>query len=180
MSGLLKLVTDIPMPKLTFFGLMLKKPFLLLVAVPTAIVSANIISFQKVAWLLFWLFIFDFITGVYASYLEWKKSDKADKWFFGKGEGFSSVKAKGSGLKALIYIALPYFLLQFQHILSLKNLKYEKFSDSEFGISTACLLVLCLFEGFSIFHENLPKCGFNLWENIKRIFNFAKEVKKEI
>ena len=62
----------------------------------------------------------------------------------------------------------------------LKNFKYESFSDAEFELATIALIVFCLTEGFSIFHENLPKCGFNLWHQIKKMIGFVKEAKKEI
>ena len=63
---------------------------------------------------------------------------------------------------------------------ALKNFKYESFSDAEFELATIALIVFCLTEGFSIFHENLPKCGFNLWHQIKKMIGFVKEAKKEI
>jgi hypothetical protein len=62
----------------------------------------------------------------------------------------------------------------------LKNFRYENFSHAEFELATIALIVFCLNEGFSIFHENLPKCGFNLWHRIKKMIGFYKEVKKEI
>jgi phage-related holin len=69
--------------------------------------------------------------------------------------------------------------MQFQIILAIKNIKYQSFSDSEFELSSICVIFFCLIEGFSIFHENLPKCGFNIWEEIKKMIGFYKKVKTE-
>jgi hypothetical protein len=169
------------LPKFTLLGILFKKPALLLITVAPTIVVAPVIDFKKTAWILLYLFLGDLFTGVYASYLDWKKKEnKTDKWFFGKGEGFSSDKFKKMGVKGVIYLAFPYFMLKFQETFMIKNLKYETISDAEFTLPTAIILVFCINEGFSIFHENLPRCGFNLFERIKKIAKVFYSTKKSI
>lgn len=168
------------LPKFTLLSLFIKKPFLILTGVPVIAAVTVVVSFEAVAWVLAGMFTGDLITGLLASYYVWKKSSPKEKWFFGKGEGFSSDKFKKMFFKLICYLAIPLLFIKFQRILMLKNFKYESFSDAEFELATIALIVFCLTEGFSIFHENLPKCGFNLWHQIKKMIGFYKEAKKEI
>jgi len=176
------------LPKFTFLSLLIKKPTLLIATsipiVTPIVIEPTIISFSSVAWILFWMVIVDQITGLAAAYYTWKDSPHEEKWFFGrggKGEGFSSeIFNRMLLFKGAIYIGLPYMIINLQQTMALKTVKYTKFTDSEFEYATIILLFFCANEGFSIFHENLPKCGFDLWGIVKKMFGFYKEVKKEI
>lgn len=168
------------LPKFMLLPFLAKKPIWLSISVPAIVTVPLVVDFIELCYILFWMFTVDLITGIFASYCLWKKTPRTkDKWFFGKGEGFSSKKAKGSFIKALVYIGLPYLIMKFQILLSLKNVKYETFSDSEFELASLAVIAFCLVEGFSIFHENLPKCGFNIWTSFKKMIGFYKEVKTE-
>jgi hypothetical protein len=168
------------LPKFTLIGLIIKKPTLLVTVIPVVVATKLVVDFEGVGWLLFWLFVGDLITGLGSSYVLWKESDHKDRWFFGKGEGFSSDKAKKMGVKLAVYLVVPYMLIQIQKLLFLKNFKYERVSAAEFEWATISLIVFCLIEGFSIFHENLPKMGFDLWGRIREMIGFYKTVKNEI
>lgn len=151
---------------------------------PTGVASAvvaQVVDIKIVAWTLFVMFCLDLITGILASYIEWRaKDENRDRWFFGRGEGFQSDKFKKMFFKAIVYTGLPLLLIHFQAVLMLKNFRYDTLSDAEFEWATIAMIVFCLNEGFSIFHENLPRCGFNLWHEIKRMIGFYKDVKKEL
>lgn len=168
------------LPKFTLLSLFIEKPILLLVSVPAIAAVQVVVSFEAVAWILVVMFVADLITGLLASFYDWKKSSPKERWFFGKGEGFSSDKFKKMFFKLICYLSIPLLFIRFQQVLMLKNLKYETFSEAEFELATIWLIVFCLNEGFSIFHENLPKCGFNLWQSIKKMIGFYKEFKSEI
>jgi len=168
------------LPKFTLLSILLKKPFLLLASVPMVAVVSQVVSYEDVWYFLKWFFVADLISGLAASYCEWRKSDHKDRWFFGKGEGFSSNKAKMFGVKLIVYLNVPDMLIKLQKTLLLKTFKYSPISDAEFELATIVVLIFCAIEGFSIFHENLPKCGFDLWKTIKKILGFYKEAKKEI
>jgi hypothetical protein len=170
---------DIALPKFSLLVLFTEKPILIITTIPVIAVS-QVVSYDAVWYLLIWFFISDLITGVLASYYEWKENDHKDRWFFGKGEGFSSDKAKKMGVKLVVYLAVPQMLINLQKTLLLKNFKYATISDAEFELATIAVLLFCLIEGFSIFHENLPKCGFDLWKSIKNMIGFYRKVKKEI
>ena len=168
------------LPKFTLLSIFIKKPALLIASVPAIVAGSMVVSYKGV-WLIFVCFmVADLLTGLAASFCEWKKSDHQDRWFFGKGEGFSSDKAKKMGIKLVVYLLVPKLIVNLQTTLMLKNLKYSRISDAEFELATCVVLFFCAIEGFSIFHENLPKCGFDLWKTVKKILGFAKEVKKEI
>lgn len=168
------------LPKFTLLSLLIKKPILLIVSVPAIAAVSQVVSYESV-WLLFaWFFIGDLITGLMASYFIWKAGDHKERWFFGKGEGFSSNKAKKMGIKLAVYLLVPQLIVNLQKTLLLKNFKYSTISDAEFELATIVVLIFCAIEGFSIFHENLPKCGFDLWSSLKKMIGFVKEAKKEI
>jgi hypothetical protein len=168
------------LPKFTLLSLFIKKPVLLLVSVPAIAAVSQVVSYEGV-WIIFACFIVgDLASGLGASYCEWKKSEHIDRWFFGKGEGFSSDKAKKMGIKLVVYLLVPQLIVNLQKTLLLKNFKYSTISDAEFELATIVVLFFCAIEGFSIFHENLPKCGFDLWKSIKKMIGFYKEAKKEI
>ena len=172
---------DIAMPKFSLIQVFIEKPLTLFVAVPVVAVTNIVVSFELMFYVLGWFFTVDLFTGLLASYYEWKKKPtRKDRWFFGKGEGFSSDKAKKLGVKLAVYVVVPLALIKLQKILFIKNFKYESFSEAEFELATIAVIIFCLIEGFSIFHENLPKCGFNLWQSIKKMIGFYKEVKNDL
>lgn len=168
------------LPKFTLLSLLIKKPILLLITVPAIAAVSQVVSYEGVWYFLKWFFIADLITGLFASYFEWRKSNHKERWFFGKGEGFSSNKAKMFGVKAIVYLNVPDMLIKLQKTLMLKNFKYSSISNAEFELATIVVLVFCAIEGFSIVHENLPKCGLDFWGAIKKMIGFVKEAKKEI
>lgn len=172
---------QIALPKFTLFIEMFTKPIIGIVTVTPVIITAPIVDFWGAVTLLKWLFAADLASGLYGSYCEWKKSDKkSERWFFGKGEGFSSDKFKKMFVKIIVYCTTPIAMFKLQETFLIKNIKYESVMDAEMNIPTALILLFCLNEGFSIFHENLPKCGFNLWERIKKMLGFVREAKNEI
>lgn len=181
MKNFIQQVTSNAMPKFTLMIDLIKKPFLVIFAIIPAISVSPVVDFWSAIYILGLLFIGDLITGILASYFIWKqKVDKVEKWFFGKGEGFSSDKFKKMFIKLMIYLGTPFVIQKFQETFRLHNFKYATISDVEFSIATIIIIVFCLNEGFSIFHENLPVCGFNLWERIKKMIGFYKEVKTKI
>ena len=178
---LLAHITSLSMPKFSLLLGLFQKPWIgVNVLVPTLVV-VPVVDFWGAVFLLVILFSVDLVTGLLASYFEWKVlPNKSEKWFFGKGEGFSSDKFKKMFVKLMIYLGTPLVVQHFQELFMIKNFKYETISNAEISIATFLILIFCLNEGFSIFHENLPKCGFNLWERIKKMIGFYKDAKKEI
>lgn len=163
-------------------GELFTNPKIALFAIPTtAILSVKVVDIDSVYNLLWWFFGADFATGLWGSYCVWRKlPERKEKWFFGKGEGFSSDKFKKMFVKLIVYLVTPIAIINFQETFHLKRMKYEVLSTAEIDVATFLLLIFILNEGFSIVHENLPKCGYNLWNRLKKIIGFYKEVKNEI
>lgn len=171
------------LPKFSLILLIIKKPSVLIPIVPAVIATNVIVSFESLGYLLLWVFLFDLGSGVLASYFDWRKSDHKDRWFFGTGgkdEGFSSDKAKKMFVKAIVYISLPLLLIKLQQTLFLKNFKYTRLSDAEFEWATIAVITFLLIELFSIFFENLPRCGFNICSIVKKMFGVYKTARKEL
>lgn len=167
-------------PKFSLFIEATRNPFLGIAIVTTTANSLVIVNIWSAFYVLCWFFIGDLGSGLLASYFEWKKSDRKERWFFGKGEGFSSDKFKKMFIKIIVYCGTPLVVYNFQHTFLLKNISYKRISEAEIDLATFFILLFILNEGFSIFHENLPKCGFNIWSRIKKMIGFYKEVKNEI
>ena len=175
----MKILFNTALPKFGYINFLIENPICLATTIPSVVAVSNVVSYKDVWFLLSWFILADLLSGIAASYFTWKKSEHTDRFFFGKGEGFSSDKAKKFGVKLVVYMMVPKLILELQNILMLKKLKYETISDAEFEIATIVVLFFCLIEGFSIFHENLPKCGVDIWGSVKKIINFVKEVKNE-
>lgn len=181
MKNFIEELTSIAMPKFSLIIEFFNKPIIGMITLIPTIAVVPEVDFYSAVCVLGMLFVGDLITGILASYFTWRsKVDKVEKWFFGKGEGFSSDKFKKMFVKLMIYLGTPFVVQKFQETFKLHNFRYETISDAEFSIATLLIIVFCLNEGFSIFHENLPVCGFNLWERIKKMIGFYKEVKTEI
>lgn len=172
------------MPYLSKFSLICKtvftKPFLLISIVPAVAISA-VVELRAVVEILVWVFCLDLVTGVFASYFDWKKqTDKKDKWFFGKGEGFSSDKFKKCFVKLITYAATPLIVYKFEHTFLLKTITFKSLTDREIDITSCFIMVFCAIEIYSIFWENLPRCGFNIFEIFKKFVGVYKDAKKTI
>lgn len=118
------------LPKFTLIGLFFKKPITLITLVPVA-VSVKTIDIYAACTILAFLFVGDFLTGLLASYFKWKEiEEKKDKFFFGKGEGFSSDKFKKMFVKGMVYAGFPYFLVKFQEAFKIRTFVFPSISDA--------------------------------------------------
>lgn len=165
-------------PKFSLMSLLLKKPFAIVGAVPVIALSP-VVNLYDVVWILVWLFIADFGSGITASYFEWKKDAPKGKFFFGQSQGFSSDKFKKCFVKGIVYAGFPIIVLKFQQTFMLKNISMKSLTDSQIDVTTVLILLFCANEIFSIFWENLPKCGLNIPKGIKNLFVGVKDISKE-
>ena len=166
-------------PNFTFLSLFVKKPILIVGTLPVAVIVTHV-DFYKVVWLLFWLFVFDLISGLLASYFDWKKSASKGKFFFGNDQGFSSDKFKKCFIKGGVYGGFPIIVLKFQQIFMIKSFSVNYISEAQIDVTTAILLLFCGNEMFSIFWENLPKCGLDIPKGIRNLITGVKGVNNEI
>lgn len=172
----------IALPKFTLLVLLIKKPMLLGITLIASTVTALVVDFNPAKDALLYLFLADLVSGLLSSWFTWKaKVDKKDRHFFGSGdEGFSSDKLKKLGVKVIVYSAAPYYMVKFQECFMFKNVKYDKISDAEFTLSAVLILIFCANEIFSIFFENLPKCGLDVPNKIKKFIKWFYTSQKEI
>ena len=148
------------------------------ISVAPSAAIATIVDVQSVAGLLVALFLIDLVTGITASYCEWKKLTDRANWFFNWNKGgFSSDKFKKCFIKGMVYGGFPLIVFGFQHVFLFKTISIKSITESEIDITTACLLVFCANEFFSIFWENLPSCGVNIPKGIKNLITEVKEIK---
>lgn len=162
-----------------FFTHPIIKPIALATVIPNMVI-APVAKLESVVWILVMLFMADLGSGLLASYFEWEKDAEKGKYFFGDKDGFSSDKFKKCFLKGIVYGGFPLIVLKFQQAFLIKNMTFPSISTSEIDITTLCLLVFCANELFSIFWENLPKCGLNIPKGIRSLITGVKEVTNEI
>ena len=183
----MKNFTALAIPKFTFLCIMIKNPVLLI----TPVLIVPVVSLDAVAGILVWLFLADLLSGLAASYFVWKVTAPKGKYFFRANDlkakipesekGFSSDRFKKCFVKGIVYGGFPLIVLKFQQAFLIKNFKIPAYiSDSEIEITTIILLVFCANELFSIFWENLPKCGLNIPKGIRNFITGVKEIKEEI
>lgn len=162
-----------------FFIKPIIKPVVLLTVVPNMAI-AQTVNLESVVWILIWLFIGDLFSGLTASYFEWKKTAPKGKYFVGHNEGFSSDKFKKCFVKGMVYGGFPLIVLKFQEAFLIKNIKFSAVTNSEIDVTTICILVFCANELFSIFWENLPKCGLDIPKGIRNLITGIKGINNEI
>lgn len=136
---------------------------------------------QKAIGVLVMLMIFDFVTGIGASYFKKKKLEKSKPEL--KNQSLiSSEKLKKSGVKFLLYsmtILCSYFL---GVIFQLKTFKIIV-SDLEMNLCIGVVGFWCVVECYSIFFENFKDMGVDIKLIVKKItsiISFLKEKSSEV
>jgi phage-related holin len=162
-----------------FFANPIIKPVALLTVAPNALIAPTV-KLELVVFILVSLFVFDLFSGLLASYFVWEKEPEKGKYFFGCDKGFSSDKFKKCFVKGMVYGGFPLIVLKFQEAFLIKNIKFPAVTTAEFNITVICLLVFCANELFSIFWENLPKCGLDLPKGIRNFITGVKGINEEV
>lgn len=122
-------------------------------------------------FLLVGLMGFDFITGVLASWNLWKKSKiESNFWKY----GFSSSRIRLSIAKSVTYFLLILCTYWIEVIFRIKSFGSNSYTDHELTLSLLAIAFACSIEFYSIFFENLPKAGFDIWGYFKKIIAKVK------
>lgn len=178
-----KLVLSKPLTALTFAGITGLSIF-------TRIGALDIT--QQALLFLLGSFILDFITGVYASYIETKAKIKPlekkpnTKWkrFLNMidtlGKTISSEKLRKSVVKAIAYSLIVICTYGIQVIFFVKKFKFSNMSDREFTITLIVIGFCIITELWSVFKENLPRAGYDIGGAIMNVVRGVKKVKKDI
>lgn len=123
---------------------------------------------QMVLILLFGLFLLDFATGIYASWIEKKQKEKEDPEL-AKENLISSKKLRLSGVKAFIYCSGTLAVYGVEKVFFIKTFKFESVSEQGFTITMLIVAFFCAIEFYSIFFENFKRAGFDIVAMVKKI-----------
>lgn len=187
MNKLFLLFSEYFINTLTFKGLVISKPtcILPLSVYLTAFLALTV--FQQSLVLLLGVFLLDFLTGLYASYIESKReanlvkgtiSIKVKIGIF--SDTIKSEKLRKSAVKAIVYLLLVILSYIVEKIASLKPFSFESISTESYTFSTLAAGFCVAIEVWSIFIENLPRAGFDIVKTFTKAFAKAKEIKKDI
>lgn len=170
------------------FKAMFSKPLSLAVIIP----SAFVVTFSKMEIALMLLancIIFDFITGVWASYEEAVKKLLEEKGTKLKGfkqklrflffDVASSEKFRLSFLKAFVYSGMILFVYFLEKLFFIKT-SIDAVAIEEVTYTLITIALCCSVEIYSSIFENAKRAGFDLLEKIRNVFTFLKNVKNDI
>ncbi len=187
MDKLLSLFYGYIISTFTFKGLMITKPVCIL---PLSIYLTAFLAltiFQQSLFLLLGVFTIDFLTGIYASYIENKKEASLIKGTITVRvkigifkDTIKSEKLRKSAIKAIVYLLLVILSYAVEKIASLKPFNFESISTVSYTFSTLAVGFCAAIEIWSIFIENLPRAGFDIVKTFTSAFAKAKEIKKDI
>lgn len=137
----------------------------------------SISKFTPTQWvliLLFWFFILDFITGIYASWIE-KKKRKMENMDDNQNL-ITSEKLRRCGVKASVYCTGTLSVYGVEKIFFIKSVRFESVSEQGFTITMLIVAVFCGCEFYSIFFENFKRAGYDIVARVQKI----KSVKKKL
>ncbi|AKK73771.1 hypothetical protein OK18_15205 [Chryseobacterium gallinarum] len=117
-------------------------------------------------FLLLGLMTVDFITGVLASWNMWKNSKiQSNFWRY----GFSSSRIRLSIIKSVTYFFFIICSYGIEVIFRIKSFGSNNYTDHDLTLSLVSIAIACAVEFYSIFFENLPRAGFDIWSYFKKI-----------
>ena len=151
------------------------KPLFIAITVPTVALTVISDSTQAIYYLLGALAV-DFITGVGASYWVEKEINPVVKL----RSIIKSEKLRKSMIKTAAYAMIVIAIFKLEKLLLLKPIQFQSFSDAHFTFTFISIGLCISIELWSIFMENLPKCGFDLISRLRNIFTGVKKIKNEI
>ena len=149
-----------------------KKP---IVVIP-AIGIIELSNIQVSLALFFVLLFFDFLTGVLASYTEWKKLGKNTKFFKDREDGFTSEKWKKSLVKTITYFLFILTTWCIEKVFQIKPFELQYTEIKLVTITLIAIAISCGIEFYSIFFENLPTAGFSIEDESMKAFNKVKSI----
>jgi len=152
---------------------MLTKPVGVAMLVPI-VASPVFTTVQKSLILLGGLFVADFITGIIASYLEFKRSLPVLP-ASGKRYVIQSSKLRMSVVKFVFY-GLSILTAYGIEIVFVSK-EFELHADvKKMSLTTIMIAFCCGIEAYSIFFENIKRMGFDIIEKVKNIFKSGYSV----
>jgi hypothetical protein len=141
---------------------MLSQPTGIVLLISTVTI-ATLSTIQMSLLFLFISFIFDFLTGIYASWVEWKNQKIQITTYL-----IESKKLRKSVGKAIAYMAAIGFTYGFELVFFIKSFKISA-SGANLTITLIAVGVCVAIEFFSVL-ENMKRSGFDLIGKAKKGF----------
>jgi hypothetical protein len=141
---------------------MLSQPTGIVLLISTVTI-ATLSTIQMSLLFLFISFIFDFLTGIYASWVEWKNEKIQITTYL-----IESKKLRKSVGKAIAYMAAIGFTYGFELVFFIKSFKISA-SGANLTITLIAVGVCVAIEFFSVL-ENMKRSGFDLIGKAKKGF----------
>lgn len=154
----------------------LQKPAVLFPAVG---ISISLNSYHFAIFLLFGLLAADYVTGVYASWTEWRKLERPGSFWADREKGFTSDRNRLSIVKVVTYFLFILLSYVIEVVFRIKAFNIG-WIDHELTITFVAMGISCAIEFYSIIFENLPRAGFSIWDKFKKITGTAKNAVSEI
>lgn len=157
-------------------GISLKSMFTkstgVILVIPTITISTQI-NPTKAIMLLFGLFILDFITGILASYLEWKRTKSTERLI-------SSEKLRLSGAKVFTYLSTILVVYAIEKIFIDRTFQFQIISNKNFTITSVSIAFFCAIEFYSIVFENMKKCGIDIMAQFYKLISVFNKFKNKV
>ncbi|WP_417365566.1 phage holin family protein [Flavobacterium beibuense] len=123
---------------------------------------------QKAALFLVVLFAIDFVTGLGASWMEFKKEKplmpSSEKRYL-----IETSKLRQSIVKGVFYGLWALLSWAIENIFVIKEIPSGHISTENLTLTTYAIALLCAIEFYSIFFENLKRMGFDIIQIVKKI-----------
>jgi len=156
----------------------LSKPAGAATAVPVVAIMPVLTTPQKALILLGCLFVADFITGILASWVEFKKSLPV---LPGSGKRYviQSAKLKLSGVKFIIYGLGSLIAAGIEWVFIAQEFEPHK-ALKKLTLTAIVIGFFCVIEIYSIVFENFKRMGFDVIQEIKKIFKSGRDIYKTV
>lgn len=133
-------------------------------------------------------FILDFITGIYASYIENKNNRKLDGTykpgvlnkillFF---DTITSEKLRKSIVKAIGYALFILLVFGVERVFVIKSFTFMHISDKNWTITLIAQAFCIAIEIYSIIFENIKRAGYDIAGGFVKVVKEYKSIKNEI
>lgn len=123
-------------------------------------------------------FCLDFITGILASWVEFKKAAPLVP-ASGKRYLIQSTKLRLSGVKFICYSLGTLCAWGIETVFVIKEIPSGHVSTQNLTLTTVVIAFFCMIEFYSVFFENVKRMGFDIIQEAKKVFKLYKSIKDE-
>lgn len=158
---------------------LLPRPVDIVFKLPIVLTAPLYTTVEMACGILAILFLIDFITGILASWVEFKRVPPlipaSDKKYL-----IQSAKLRMSGVKFICYALAILCAWMLETVFMIKEIPTGHISTQNLTLTTIVIAFFCLIEFYSIFFENMKRAGFDIIQKIKNISRSGWGVYKSI